>query len=94
MGSQQRQDAELQEMAEATQALARAVVEEVRELAPSPAQWARAHALTEAREWAEFVQGVMPWDELRDGARGQQQIEALALRWAKLIETGEVQGSE
>jgi hypothetical protein len=83
------QDIELQEMAEATQQLARAVVEEVRELIPSPSQWARARALHEAREWAEFTQGVQPWDELRDGIRGQQQIEAMAPRWATFIEAGE-----
>lgn len=79
---------ELAEMGEAVQVIARTAVEELRELAPSPQQWARAQALREAREWTEFVQGVQPWDELRDGVGGQRQIEAMAPRWATFIETG------
>lgn len=84
----QDKDAELQEMGEAVQVIARTVVEEVRELIPSPSQWAQARALREAREWVEFTQGMLPWDAMRSGAMGQQQIEAIADRWATFIETG------
>ncbi len=76
-------DDELREMAEATQVLARTVVEELRELLPTPAQWARARALTEAREmWTR----ALPDDET-----AAQQIELLALRWSRFIETGVVE---
>lgn len=50
---------------------------------PTVAQWARAEALHEAREL------------LVAGARGTlhvEVVEALARRWARYIETGEVEG--
>ncbi len=75
---------ELSEMALAAQVLARAVVEEVRELAPSPAQWARARALVEVREWVStLVKGGM-----LDYREADMEIERLTMAWATLIESG------
>jgi len=77
------QSDELQEMAEATQVLARTVVEEVRGAVPSPSQWARAQALREARAWCAELNKVRANVSATD-------IEAYALRWATFIETGEL----
>lgn len=58
---------------------------------PSVAQWARREALHEAREWC-FGIGNSPRAVHSPGQsviRGYD-VEVLALRWARLIETGEV----
>lgn len=87
--AEQDKDAELRDMGEAVQIIARTVVEELRELAPSSAHWARARALTEAREWVEYVMGVAPLhDAMMGTAEGQRMVEAIADRWASWIESG------
>jgi hypothetical protein len=53
---------------------------------PSAAQWARAKALREAREWASVMFGI---ETVNEPEEALETAELLALRWARLIETGE-----
>lgn len=75
--------AEMADLAESAGVLTHAAVVALREsgLIPTPAQFARAAALREARE-VYMAQG------LRTGNLNTAEVEALALRWAALIETG------
>lgn len=73
---------ELREVGKAVAEITGVVVEEPREqLVPSPAQWARAQALREAREV------YMPVGQ-STGTLRVEEVEQLTLRWARLIETG------
>lgn len=82
---------EVAELIDEVSQVVRAAVDQIRDgsIAPSPAQWARAQALREARAWVEFVVSASA-DEGQEvgGAEAQRVVEAVALRWAGLIETG------
>lgn len=62
------------------------------EVPMSVAQWARARALTEALDWVQFVTaGALDEEGGPSSFEAEAAVEALALRWARLIETGEVE---
>lgn len=91
----ERDTQERDEIVEDLRIIASAAVAELRErLIPSPAQWARAQALREAREWVEAT-AAGPY-AIVDGAlvteASSSLVEQLALRWARLIESGQMPG--
>lgn len=86
-------DAEMVRIVEDVKTVGGAVVELVRDggLWPSAAQWARARALTEAREWVDSITaGVLDEPEGPTSVEAQHKIEQLAERWAAWIESGEL----
>jgi TPP-dependent trihydroxycyclohexane-1,2-dione (THcHDO) dehydratase len=86
-------DDELREIAEAVQVIARTALDELSEsrLIPSAAQWARAQALPQAREW--IVQAIALTGPIADTqiAELQLMIEGVTKRWAELILTGDTE---
>lgn len=90
----ERDTQERDEIVEDLRIIAGAAVAELREqLIPSPAQWARAQALREAREWFAMQTASVYIDGALTSVVDSTHVEALALRWARLIETGEAGGS-
>ena len=81
------------ELAEGAQIIIRAAAAELHDahLWPSPAQWARRNALTDALDWVEFVAaGTIDEPGGPSSVDTQLLVEAIAERWAAWIESGEM----
>lgn len=94
--TQEEADAEMARIVDDVKAVGGAIVELARDgaLWASPAQWARARALSDANDWVTSVVcggiGFDPHHMQISPAEAQRTMERLAERWAAWIESGEM----